>query len=138
MRVHQELGHGFLEDVYGDAFAIELKSQGIPFEREHLIKIKYQGITLDSFYKADFICNDELIVELKAIKTITSVERAQVCNYIKATGLSAAVLINFGAPSLQFNYMTRDWIDDPSKNIANGSEHDFKNFVMMQGSETKL
>jgi GxxExxY protein len=67
-----------------------------------LLVVKYKGIALNCHYKADFICFGEVLVELKALDRLTTREEAQVINYLKATGLSRALLINFGAPSLEY------------------------------------
>lgn len=102
MAVHGTLGHGFLESVYQEALGIELESRHIPFEREVQIKIHYAGKSLASRFQADFVCFGNVLVELKACKTIEDSHRGQVINYLKATGLPKGLLINFGSPSLQY------------------------------------
>jgi len=102
MEVHRELGNGFLEAVYQDAMAVELQARGIAYSREHSIPISYKGQTLGTPYRADFICHSSIILELKAIKTLTDIECAQVLHYLKATGFQRALLINFGAPKLEY------------------------------------
>ena len=102
MEVHRVLGQGFLEAVYHDPTIIELIERQIPHESEVKLIIKYKQKTLPSYYRADLICFGEVLVEIKAIARLTSVEEAQVINYLKATGLSCALLLNFGAPSLQY------------------------------------
>ena len=101
MAVHRELGHGFLEPVYQETLAIELDYQGIPFVREQELNIKYRGIELNKIYKADFVCYNSIIVELKAISELSNDHIAQLINYLKATNLKVGLLINFGTPSLQ-------------------------------------
>ena len=101
MEVHRRLGAGFLEAVYQEALSIELHENGIPFEREVEIPIVYRDRQLACTYRADFVCFGDIIVELKAIKQITEVERAQTINYLKATGKKRGMLLNFGAASLQ-------------------------------------
>ncbi len=105
MEVHRELGCGFLEIPYQEALAQELNEGGIPFAREATLLILYKGRPLDCLYRADFICFGTIIVELKAIKTISSIEEAQLLNYLKATGHERGLLLNFGAPSLQIKRM---------------------------------
>ncbi len=102
MAVHRELGHGFLESVYQEALAIELTRSSIPFEREKELSIIYKGVELKSYYKADFICYDQIILELKALDALSNDHVSQLMNYLKATGLKVGLLVNFGAPSLQY------------------------------------
>jgi GxxExxY protein len=102
MEVHKTLGHGFLEPVYQEAMAVELVGRGVPFLREVALEIQYKGHILACNYRADFICFEDVLVELKALERITSVERSQVINYLNATGFHRALIINFGAECLQF------------------------------------
>jgi GxxExxY protein len=102
MMVHGELGHGFLESVYQAALGREFESRSISFQREVEIPVFYRGANLGMSYRADFICFTDLLIELKALKAIGSVEESQVINYLKATGFQRALLINFGAPGLEF------------------------------------
>ena len=101
MEVHQELRNGFLEVVYHDALAVEFKSRGIPFEREKLLQARYKGGILPSHFKADFVCFGNLLVECKALDSLGGVEEAQVLNYLRVTGFGRALLLNFGARSLE-------------------------------------
>ncbi len=105
MAVHRELGHGFLESVYQEALEIELTKQGIPFLREVSIPIYYKETLLKTTYRPDFICFDAVIVELKAIDTLSSKEEAQLLNYLKATKKQRGLLLNFGNKSLQHKRM---------------------------------
>jgi len=102
MEVHREMGSGFLEGVYQDALELELQARGIASSREHPIPVFYKGTQLKMPYRADFVCNESVIVELKAIKALTDVETAQVLHYLKATGFNRALLINFGNPRLEY------------------------------------
>jgi GxxExxY protein len=102
MEVHRLLGRGFLEAVYRQALRIEFLARFIPFVAESELLIQYKGQPLDCKYRADFICFGEVLVEIKAVSQITGVERAQVINYLKATGFRRALLLNFGADSLQY------------------------------------
>ena len=100
--VHKELGHGFLEAAYQEALEVEFKLREIPHRREESVPIYFKGKRLETVYRADFICFDSIIVELKAIAVMSGVEEAQVIHYLKATGLNKALLINFGKPSLEY------------------------------------
>jgi GxxExxY protein len=102
MEVHRQLGQGFLEAVYQEALALEVALHAVPFEREVALPIRYKGRQLNCSYRADFLCFGEIIVELKALDKLSGIERAQVLNYLKATELHRAVLLNFGDFSLQY------------------------------------
>jgi GxxExxY protein len=102
MEVHRELGPGFLEGVYQDALQLELTSRTIPFVREHAVPVAYKGVLLATPYRADFLCYGSVLVELKAIKAVAGPEEAQVIHYLKATGITRALLVNFGAPQLEY------------------------------------
>ena len=102
MEVHRELGHAFLEAVYQEALAIEMSNRNIPFEREVAVPVEYKGQRLQCGYRADFICFEEIVVELKAINQLTGADEAQLINELKATGLHRGLLLNFGAPSLEY------------------------------------
>ena len=102
MEVHRSLGHGFLEAVYQEAMAIELTDRNIAFQRELLLTVHYKSHPLTCKYKADFLCFNNLIVEIKALADITGSHRAQTLNYLKATQKQRALLINFGLHSLRY------------------------------------
>ena len=105
MRVHQELGHGFLEAVYQEALSIELAALKLPFASQPTIQIYYRGAPLEHHYVADFICYDRVIVELKALERVTGTEEAQLLHYLKATKKHIGLLLNFGAKSLEWKRM---------------------------------
>jgi GxxExxY protein len=102
MEVHSQLGSGFLEAVYQEALDLELEQRKIPFKGEVQLRITYKSEQLESNYRADFICFDSVIVELKALSGLSGVEEAQVINYLKASGFQVALLINFGAVKLEY------------------------------------
>ena len=101
MKVHRNLGPGFLEAVNQEALEIEFQKQETLYEREVKLSIFYEGQELKTFYQADFIC-ENVIVELKALSQLSGTEESQVLNYLKATGLKKGLLINFGSSSLQY------------------------------------
>ncbi len=102
MEVHNELGCGFLEPVYQEALSVVLQENKIPFVKEKVLDIEFRGRILNKKYIADFICFDEVIVELKAVEGLLPEHTAQVLNYLKATGKKLGLLINFGSPKLQY------------------------------------
>ena len=102
MEVHKQLGRGFLEAVYQEALAVELASRDVPFAREVELPILYKGLKLHTGYRADFVCYDTIILELKALRSTGVVEDAQLINYLKATKMHIGLLLNFGANSLEF------------------------------------
>ena len=101
MEVHRELSHGFLEAVYQEALEHEFIARAIPYQREVELPVCYKGKKLACGYRADFICLGNIIVEIKALAELTSAHDSQVINYLKATGKNRALILNFGAPSLQ-------------------------------------
>lgn len=102
MEVQNQLGLGFVELVYHEALNIELGLRGIPFETEKEIEIIYKGHLLERVYKADLVCYDSIIVELKAVEKLKSEHTAQLLNYLKATKKQMGILINFGEKPLKY------------------------------------
>jgi len=101
MEVHRHLGNGFLEAIYDEAFALELSALGIPFEYQKDLKVLYKGKPLNRAYRADFVIDGKVIVENKASSGLTDNDRAQMINYLKATGYRLGILLNYGLASLQ-------------------------------------
>jgi GxxExxY protein len=101
MKVHSTLGSGFLENVYQEALEIEFQKRAIPYEREKELPIFYQNQKLKTVYRVDFFCYGNLIVETKALSRISPIEEAQVINYLKASNMKKALILNFGTRSLQ-------------------------------------
>ncbi len=113
MAVHRELGCGFLEAVNREAFAIELEHQRIPFVREARLEVTYRNYVLPVFYRVDFICYGEILVELKALNALGPNEVAQLINYLRVARRTRGLLLNFGASSLQHKRIVLDLADDP-------------------------
>ncbi|HUT09007.1 MAG TPA: GxxExxY protein [Thermoguttaceae bacterium] len=97
IEVHRELAHGFLEPVYQEALEMELKDRGIPFVPQQELEIFYKKRLLKKKYAADFVCYDQIIVEIKALTRLSGTEEAQLLNYLKATGFRVGLLVNFGS-----------------------------------------
>ena len=102
LEVHKELGCGFLEVLYQEALEREFTTQEIPFRPQPVLQIFYKGSPLNRTYQPDFICYDEVVVEIKAISILSGMEKAQIINYLKASGLKIGLLLNFGSKSLEY------------------------------------
>ena len=94
--VYNEMGCGFLEAVYQECLEIELAWQAIPFESQKVLTLSYGGRELKRSYQADFVCFGCVIVEIKAVSSLTADHRAQVLNYLHATQIDIGLLVNFG------------------------------------------
>ena len=96
MKVHSELGPGFLEAVYQECLEIEFALQSIPFQPQSELQLSYKGKFLKHRYVPDFICFGKIILEIKAVTKLADEHRAQIHNYLKATGYRVGLLVNFG------------------------------------------
>jgi GxxExxY protein len=94
--VYREKGCGFLEQVYQECVEIELRLRGIPFTPRKPLVLEYKRCPLRTQYEPDFICYEKIILELKAVSELADEHRAQVQNYLKATGFKLGLLVNFG------------------------------------------
>lgn len=94
--VYKEMGCGFLEAVYQECLELELAKRTIPFQSQMELRLGYKGIELKQTYRPDFICYEKIIVEIKAVKDVSNEHRAQLHNYLKATGNKLGFLVNFG------------------------------------------
>ena len=94
--VYKEMGCGFLEAVYQECLEKELAKRGLPFKPQVELQLSYKGEMLNQTYKPDFVCYGKIIVEIKAVKDIAPEHKAQVINYLKATGIKLGLLVNFG------------------------------------------
>jgi GxxExxY protein len=102
MEVHRVLGCGFLEGIYQQALEIELTTRKIPYIPQKELPIYYKNVLLSKIYVADFVLDERIIVEIKALNRLTPQEDAQILNYLKATGFELGLLINFGGESLEW------------------------------------
>lgn len=100
--VYNNLGPGFLESVYQEALHREFLIRGIPHQEQVGIQVFYKGEALNKQYRADFLCFDDIICELKAVKSLLPIDEAIAINYLKATQTSLALLINFGEEQLRY------------------------------------
>jgi len=102
MEVHKKLGTGFLESVYSEALELEFKKVNIPYEREKKLPVFYDNQPMKKYFKADFVCFNAIIIELKATKFLIEVDHRQTVNNVKATKFKLGLLVNFGTPSLTY------------------------------------
>ena len=107
MEVHRVLGPGFLEAVYQAALAHELTLRGIRFEQLKRLPVSYKEVLVGD-YEADFVIDDKIILEIKAALTLHPKHEAQAINYLAATGFQLAILLNFGADSLQHKRLVKN------------------------------
>lgn len=125
MDVYNDLGPGFLENVYQEAMEIEVGERKIPFKAPDEIHIRYKGRLLKKFYIADLICYDKIIIELKAMDKLTLREEGQLINYLKATGIKVGLLINFGHyPNLEWKRLvyTKELPSHPATRMQGKNE----------------
>lgn len=109
MDVYNELGSGFLEPVYQEALEKEFLMRNLPYRREASLTIYYKNEPLLKQYIADFICYNNIIVELKALDKLNSNHEAQVINYLKASKMELGLLINFGSNRLEYKRLIREY-----------------------------
>lgn len=102
IKVHKKLGNGFAESVYQQALEKEFLHANIPFEKQKQLPIYYDGELLDEFFIADFVCFEQVLLEIKAVPAIQDPMKQQVLNYVKSSTLEVGMLINFGEQSLQW------------------------------------
>jgi len=98
--VHKELGPGFLERIYEEALKLQLSECGIHFESQKEVKVKFHGIEIGN-HRMDLIIENQIIIELKAVKELVDIHMAQLRSYLKATGLKTGLLINFSKPKIE-------------------------------------
>ena len=99
--VANTLGNGFLEKVYENALAVELRLTGLAVEQQHGITVTYRGILVGEYF-VDLLVEDAVLIELKTVRALDSAHRAQCINYLRATGRHLCLLLNFATPRLEF------------------------------------
>ena len=117
IQLHQELGCGFREKIYQDAFEVLLKESNIPYEREKHITLTYHGVTLEHDFYYDFLCYDKIGVELKAASEIIGEFEAQIINYLHVSNHKLGLLLNFGTTSLEYKWYPNLWHHRQDSNI---------------------
>ena len=100
IKVHKELGPGFLESIYEEALKVELSKNEIDFASQMEVQIEYLGV-LVGLHRLDLFVQNEVIVELKAVKELADIHFAQLRSYLKATGMKVGLLLNFSKPALE-------------------------------------
>ena len=106
--VYKEKGCGFVEPVYQECLELELSSRGVEFLAQQELGLSYKGRPLRQTYRADFICFGKIILEIKAVSKLANEHRAQVLNYLNATGFELGLLVNFGHhPKLEWERIVR-------------------------------
>ncbi|HTI73062.1 MAG TPA: GxxExxY protein [Candidatus Limnocylindria bacterium] len=106
--VYREMGCGFLETVYQECLEKEFRRRSIPFAAQRVLTLAYKGELLSQTYRPDFVCHEQILIELKAVKTIAPEHQAQMLNYLKATSLRLGLIINFGHfPGIEIERLAR-------------------------------
>jgi len=109
MQLHREMGCGFKEKVYQDAFEVLLKENKIPYEKEKHISLVFHGVELEHDFFYDFLIDNKIGVELKAVSEITGEYEAQIINYLHVSNHKLGLLLNFGTTSLEYNWYPNEW-----------------------------
>lgn len=118
MQLHREMGCGFKEKVYQDAFEVLLKEEGIKYEKEKHIDLVFHGVKLEHDFFYDFLIEDKIGVELKAMSEIIGEFEAQIINYLHVSNHKLGLLLNFGATSLEYRWYPNEWHHRQSTNIG--------------------
>lgn len=129
MEVHREKGCGFAEPVYQECMEIELADRKVPADAQKEMTIFYKSRRLKKTYLADFVAYGKIIVELKALDKLTSREESQVINYLKSSGLEVGVLVNFGAPSLEWKRIVLTRQDPGAADLQPRSKRNLRQFA---------
>lgn len=109
IQLHNEMGCGFREKVYQDAFEVLLKENKIPYEREKHIEMIFHGVKLEHDFFYDFLIDDKIGVELKAVSEIVGEFESQIINYLHISNHKLGLLLNFGTTSLEYKWYPNEW-----------------------------
>jgi GxxExxY protein len=101
LKIHKTLGSGLLESTYHQCLAYELTKNGIAFQSEVMMPVRYENLHIESGYRADLIIENKIIIELKSVEKITDIHKSQILTYLKMSGLEIGLLINFKEPLLK-------------------------------------
>ena len=118
MQLHREMGCGFKEKVYQDAFEVLLKENNIEYEREKHIDLVFHGVKLEHDFFYDFLIDDKIGVELKAVSEITGEFESQIINYLHVSNHKLGLLLNFGTTSLEYRWYPNEWNHRDSASIG--------------------
>jgi GxxExxY protein len=99
--VHRSLGPGLLESAYQKCLGIELEARGVPFSSEVTIPISYRGVIIEPAYRADFVVDGQVIIEVKCVSKVEPIHKAQLLTYLRLTQLPIGLLLNFNNPTLK-------------------------------------
>lgn len=109
MQLHRELGCGFREKVYQDAFEVLLRERRVPFVREAHISLTFHGVVLEHDFYYDFLCYDKIGVELKSLNELDGYCESQIINYLHVSNHKLGLLLNFGRESLEYKFFPNSW-----------------------------
>ncbi len=101
IEIHKQLGPGLLESAYEECLCYELSNLGIPFERQKALPVQYKSVPLDCGYRLDLVIDNRIIVELKTVENLLPIHEAQLLTYLKISGLTLGLLVNFNVPVLK-------------------------------------
>ena len=121
-QLHHEMGCGFKEKVYQDAFEVLLQENGIPYEREKHICLTFHGKQLQHDFFYDFLCYDKIGIEIKALKELTGEDESQIINYLHVSNHKLGLLLNFGSKSLEYKWYPNEWHYRTRHEIADSSK----------------
>ena len=121
LQLHGELGCGFKEKVYQDAFEVLLKENHVPYIREAHISLNYHGVVLEHDFFYDFLCYDKIGVELKAVSNLVGENESQLINYLHVSNHQLGLLLNYGSTSLQYKWIPNQWHHRISREIPDSS-----------------